>query len=253
VSTPSVGPHLTDVFAELVEAIIDADHLARALELLTRRSASLFRASSAGIIIADPRGGLRVVAASDQSADVAELFQTFEGEGPAVDVMTTGNALTVDLASADARWPAFAPAARAVGIGWVHAMPVRLDSVVIGALNLFRSGPDGDLPDHALGQALCGLVSIALAQESTARRAERLVERVQQILNERGRVEQVKGILAAHLETSPAEAYAVLANHARCRGITVIQAAGDVIREEADPIALIDEWRRHGDPVDGGP
>ena len=52
------------------------------------------------------------------------------------------------------------------------------------------------------------MVSIVLAQERPVRRAERLAERIQQILNERGRVEQVKGILAAHMDITPAQAYA---------------------------------------------
>jgi GAF domain-containing protein len=253
VSIPSLEPRLPGVFAELIGAITDGEHLGDALELLTRRSVELLWLSSAGIIVADPRGGFRVVAASDESADVVELFQTFQGEGPALDVLTTGEALTVDITSADRRWPAFAPAARAAGVGWVHAMPIRLDSVVIGALNLFRSEPGGDIPDQALGEALCGLVSIALAQERPARRTERLVERIQQILNERGRIEQVKGILAAHMDASPKQGYTVLAHHARSRGITVVQAAGEVIGEEADPVALIDGWRQQGAPTDEAP
>lgn len=252
-SGPALDPRLPDVFAELIGAITDGDQIAHALELLTRRSAELFWVSSAGIIVADPRGGIRVLAASDQSADLAELFQTLEAEGPALDVLTTGEALTVDITSADVRWPSFAPAARSAGIGWVHALPIRLDSVVVGAFNLFRSEPGGGVPDQALGQAFCGLVSIALAQERPARRTERLVERIQQILNERGRIEQVKGVLAAHLGTTPGEAYAVLEHHALSRGITVVQAAEDVIGEEVDPVALIDAWARTGAPADGRP
>ncbi|MCW2865594.1 MAG: hypothetical protein JWP48_7302 [Actinoallomurus sp.] len=248
----SAEQRLPDVLAELIDAIVDGEHVAQVLELLTRRSVELFEVASAGIIVADPRGGYRVLAASDERADLAELFQSFELEGPAFDVVASGNGLTVDLTSADGRWPGFARAARGIGIGWVHALPIRLDAVVVGALNLFRPYAGGDLPDPVLGQALCGLVSVALAQERPVRRSERLAERIQQILNERGRVEQVKGIVAAHMAGSPADAYAVLEFHARAHGVTVVAAANDVIEGKVAPVTLVSTWRR-GDTTDGTP
>jgi hypothetical protein len=246
----SAGPRLPDAFAELIGAIIDGQRSALVLELITRRSVELFQVASAGIILADPRGGYRVVAASDERADLAELFQSFEEEGPALEVLASRRALTVDLATADERWPGFAPAAREVGIGWVHAHPINLDSSVIGALNLFRPRPDGGTPDHALGQAVCGLVSIVLAQERPDRRGERLAEHIQQILNERGRIEQVKGMLAAHLEVSPGEAYSALSHHAQTHRVTAVQVAGDIIEGRTDPRTVADEWRRHAAAAD---
>jgi hypothetical protein len=121
-----------------------------------------------------------------------------------------------------------------------------LGPVVIGALNLFRPEAGGDVPAPGLGQAMCGLVSIALAQERPARRAERLSERIQQLLNDRGRVEQVSGILAAHLGISPGNARGVLAYHARTSGATVVKVANDVINGHADPLVIAAAWHRRG-------
>jgi hypothetical protein len=243
----SFDERLPEVFAELIRGVVDGEHVAQALELLTRRSADLLDVSSAGIIVADFRGGYRILAASDEQADLAELFQILEREGPAVDVVSSGQALTADLTRADGRWPAFTPAARGVGIGWVRALPISLDSMTVGSLNLFRPDTGGEVPDRALGEALCGLVSIVLAQERPVRRAERLAERIQQILNERGRIEQVKGILAAHMGVSPARAYAVLAHYARTHDLLVVQAATEVIQGVADPAAMADAWRQDTD------
>ena len=249
----AANQRLPDVFTELIDAIIDGEHLAQVLELITRRSVELLDVASAGIIVADPRGGYRVLAASDERAGLAELFQSFEDEGPAPDVVASGEALTIALAAADRRWPGFAPAARGIGIAWVHAYPIRLDAVVVGALNLFRPVAGGDVPDPALSQALCGLVSVALAQERPARRTERLAERIQQILNDRGRVEQVKGILAAHMGISPRDAYGVLSHHARTKGTTVVQAAADLIDGKIDVMTVIADWRQHDTAAGGAP
>jgi hypothetical protein len=238
----SADQRLPGLLAELIDAIVDGEHVARVLELVTHRSVDLLDVASAGIIVADPRGGYRVLATSDEQANLAELFQSFEEEGPALDVVASQEPLTVDLASADRRWPEFAPAAREAGIGWVHAYPIRLDSTVVGALNLFRLHAGGDVPDPGLTRVLCGLVSVALAQERPTRRSERLAERIQQILNERGRVEQAKGILAAHMEISPRAAYDVLANYARVRGTTVVQVAGDLVGERIDAMTVVATW-----------
>jgi AmiR/NasT family two-component response regulator len=119
--------------------------------------------------------------------------------------------------------------------------------MTVGALNLFRPDTDREAPDLALSEALCGLVSIVLAQERPVRRAERLAERIQQILNERGRIEQVKGILAAHMDVTPAHAYAVLVHYARTHDVLVVQAATEVIQGHADPAAMIAAWRRDAD------
>jgi hypothetical protein len=244
----SADRHLPGIFAELIDSIIDGEHVAGVLELITRRGVDLLDVTSAGIIVADPRDGYRVLAVSDERANLAELFQSFEGEGPALDVVASREALTVDLASADRRWPRFAPAAREAGVGWVHAHPIRLDSVVVGALNLFRTEAGGDVPDPTLAQALCGLVSVALAQERPARRSERLAERIQQILNERGRVEQAKGILAAHMHISPAEAYDALVHYAQARGTTATLAAHDLIDNRIDANTIIRN-RRQREPA----
>jgi len=238
----SADQRLPGLLAELIDAIVDGEHVARVLELVTHRSVDLLDVASAGIIVADPRGGYRVLATSDEQANLAELFQSFEEEGPALDVVASQKPLTVDLASADRRWPEFAPAAREAGIGWVHAYPIRLDSTVVGALNLFRLHAGGDVPDPGLTRVLCGLVSVALEQERPTRRNERLAERIQQILNERGRVEQAKGILAAHMEISPRAAYDVLANYARIRGTTVVQVAGDLVGERTDAMTVVATW-----------
>jgi GAF domain-containing protein/ANTAR domain-containing protein len=242
----SFDQRLPEVFAELIRRVVDGEHIAQALELLTRRSTDLLAVTSAGIIAADFRGGYRVLAASDEQADLAELFQSLEQEGPAMDVVASGQPLMVDLNHVIERWPRFVPAARSVGIGWVLALPITLDSMTVGALNLFRPDAKGDAPDRAIGEALCGLISIVLAQERPVRRAERLAERIQQILNERGRVEQVKGILAAHMDTTPAEAYAVLTYYARKHDLLVVEAATGVIHGDTDPAAMILAWRRDG-------
>ncbi len=78
--------------------------------------------------------------ASDQfAAELEELALTL-GEGPGIDALTDGPALVADLSAVAAmsRWPAFAPAAVAAGLGAMFALPLRVGGARIGVLDLYR-------------------------------------------------------------------------------------------------------------------
>ena len=71
-----------------------------------------------------------------------ELFEVQAQEGPCLDTWRIGQpVINQSLHDADSRWPHFAPEARAARFQSVHAVPMRLRSVVIGALTLFHALP----------------------------------------------------------------------------------------------------------------
>ncbi|WP_410665387.1 GAF and ANTAR domain-containing protein [Amycolatopsis sp. lyj-84] len=107
----------------------------------------------------------------------------------------TGEPILVDdLATARRRWPSFAPQALGQGFASVHAMPLRLRSEVIGALNLFgRTVTPLSPSDIRVAQALAD--TIGILQERAIRRGEVLTEQLQTALNSRVIIEQAKGVL----------------------------------------------------------
>jgi hypothetical protein len=110
--------------------------------LILAGTAALLPGSQAGAGQADPRGELRVVAASSEAARLLELFQLQSDQGPCLDCFRSGQPVTVtDLTTQADRWPRFAAAARDAGFTAVQALPMRLREQVIGALNLFRAAP----------------------------------------------------------------------------------------------------------------
>jgi transcriptional regulator with GAF, ATPase, and Fis domain len=112
------------------------------LHVLTDRSVQLLDVSAAGLLLADPRGELRVVAASVEAARLLELFQLQNDQGPCLDCFRAGRPVAAaDLAAEAQRWPRFAAAAQQAGFAAVQALPMRLRDQVIGALNLFRAVP----------------------------------------------------------------------------------------------------------------
>src|ERR1700738_4543602 len=137
------GELLSDTFVELTDTMVAGFDVIDFLHVLTDRSVQLLDVSAAGLLLADPRGELRVVAASSEAAGLVELFQIQNDQGPCLDCFRTGQPVTAaDLGGPDQQWPRFAAAATQAGFLAVSAVPMRLRDQVIGALNMFRAGPD---------------------------------------------------------------------------------------------------------------
>jgi hypothetical protein len=185
--------------------------------VLTDRSVQLLDVSAAGLLLADPRGELRVVAASSEAARLLELFQIQNDQGPCLDCFRTGRPVEApDLAAAAQRWPRFAPAARNAGFAAVQALPMRLRDQVIGALNLFRAAPGAVAAmDIRIGQALADVATISLLHERSMRHSDTLNEQLQTALNSRVIIEQAKGKLAERLQVDMDQAFSLLRDHAR--------------------------------------
>src|SRR5207245_10531797 len=130
---------LSETFVELTDTMVADFDVIDFLHVLTDRSVKLLDVSAAGLLLADPRGELRVVAASSEAARLLELFQLQNDQGPCLDCFRTGEPVwAADLDSQAQRWPRFADAARLSGFAAVQALPMRLRDHIIGALNPFR-------------------------------------------------------------------------------------------------------------------
>jgi len=211
------GELLSATFVELTDTLVVGFDVIDFLHVLTDRSAQLLDVSAAGLLLADPRGELRVVAASSEAARLLELFQLQSDQGPCLDCFRSGRPVAAaDLAATAARWPRFTPAARQAGFAAVQALPMRLREQVIGALNLFRAGPGALAPaDIRVGQALADVATISLLHERSMRHSDTLNEQLQAALNSRVIIEQAKGKLAERLRVDTDQAFSLLRDCAR--------------------------------------
>jgi hypothetical protein len=208
---------LSDTFVALADTMVDDFDVIDFLHMLTDRSARLLSVSAAGVVLADPRGQMRVAAASSEAAGLIELFQVQNDQGPCLDCFRTGQPVTAaGLAEPGQRWPRFAAAATRAGFGAVDALPMRLRDQVAGALNLFSARADPLGPaELRIGQALADVATIGLLQERNVRRAETLAEQLQAALNSRVVIEQAKGKLAERTSLDMDQAFTLLRQHAR--------------------------------------
>jgi GAF domain-containing protein len=222
---------LTDTFVDLADTMVADFDVIDFLHLLTDRSVTLLAASAAGVVLADPRGQLRVAAASSEAAEVVELFQIQNDQGPCLDCFHTGRPVTAaDLTSPGQPWPKFAAAASAAGFRAVEALPMRLRDQVVGALNLFASAPGAlSEADLRVGQALADVATIGLLQERNLRRSETLAEQLQAALNSRVVIEQAKGKLAERYDLDMDQAFKLLRDHARTTNQRLTELAGQFV------------------------
>ena len=222
---------LSDTFVELADTMVAEFDVIEFLHLLTDRSVALLAAGAAGVVLADPRGELRVAAASSEEAELLELFQLQNDQGPCLECFRTGRAVTAtDLAGPAPQWPRFAEAAARAGFRSVEALPMRLRDQVIGALNLFGAGPGGfDVADLRIGQALADVATIGLLHERNVRRRETVAEQLQGALNSRVVIEQAKGKLAERLSIDMGRAFKMLRDYARNSNQHLTDVARDFV------------------------
>jgi GAF domain-containing protein len=236
-----VDERLAQTFVELADTLVGGFDLMEFLHMLTERCVELLEVDAAGLLLADARGTLQLVAASTEQARVVELFQIQNDEGPCLDSYRTGQPVIVgDITAADAaaRWPRFAAAAAEMGFAAVHAIPMRLRDQVIGTLNLFGTAPDGLDPAVArAARALVDVATIGILQERASREYELVAGQLQVALNSRVIIEQAKGILAERMRVTPDQAFIVLRAYSRTNNYPLTQLAADVISGTADMLA----------------
>src|SRR5688500_4016205 len=114
---------LAEAFVALADTLVDDFDVVDFLHELTLRCAGVLGVSAAGVLLADQRGALRVMAASTEQTRLLELLQLQTDEGPCPECFHTGRAIAAaDLSTSTAamRWPRFAAEAGKVGFASVH-------------------------------------------------------------------------------------------------------------------------------------
>jgi hypothetical protein len=155
-----MGGVLTEGLRQRLHALLAVDGnghssvMARICALVT----SELNVSGAGVILVDrsrtANPQQRLVWAGDAVATRLEDLQLTVGEGPGLSAVAAGSAVLVpDLATAAARWPAFAAGAVPAGAAAVFAFPLTLGTIRVGSLDCYRTAT-GPLDPQEVGTAL---------------------------------------------------------------------------------------------------
>lgn len=240
---------VTQAFVALASHLANGYDVVDLLNDLTADCARLLDVASAGLLLADGRGVLHVMAASSERTRQLEVFQLQRAEGPCRDCFHAHAAIAVpDLAAEAARWPQFVPAALDAGFASVHALPMRLRDNVLGALGLFGThvgalGPD----DLNLGQALADVASVAIVQDTAAADRTAVNEQLQTALTSRVVLEQAKGVLAQKGQLDMPESFAALRQYARDHNLRLTKVAQAVVSRALPAEAVLGHVHARGE------
>ncbi|WP_105974779.1 GAF and ANTAR domain-containing protein [Streptomyces geranii] len=233
---------LAEIFVEVADSLVEDFDVIDLLHRLSARCVELLDVSAAGILLVDAHGELQIIAASDEHTRLLELFALQHDQGPCVECYRTGAARTnIGLTAPEAveAWPHFAERAIATGYVTTHAIPLRLRSRVVGALNLFQTTPHvlGD-DDIALAQALADVATIAILQQRTLERSHVENSQLENALTSRILIEQAKGFLAERWNTSVDDSFAVFRTYARARHLRLSDLAAQIVSGGFDTSAI---------------
>lgn len=233
----------------LVDSLLDDFDVVELLTDLTERCTALLDIEAAGLLLADPRQNLHLMAATSERSRELELFQLQADEGPCLDCYADGRPVTVaDLADERDRWPRFVSAATDAGYASVHAVPMRAAGSVLGALGLFGTRT-GDLNDADLlmAQTLAHVACVAILQDH-APTAETVLPQLRTALASRIVVEQAKGYLREHFDVSIEDAFTMLRRHARSHSQHLTDVARTLINDRTARHDILSTMQRVSSP-----
>jgi GAF domain-containing protein len=182
-----------------------------------------------GVALISSEGARAVVYTSNAASTELERLQIDLAEGPCVDA-GIGHApvLIGDLEDPGEgvaeRWPFFLPRAGAMGIRGLFAFPLRIGSIVLGTLELYRTTP-GPLESAQLSIALQSAEDMGAAILDLRSTSELEIDGPPGAT-----VHQAAGMVMLQLDSSIDEAMAQLRARAFTEGLTLAELSSDVIR-----------------------
>ncbi len=220
----SVSQVLADANAAMVRP--DLDVTGALARLLAGVTAAL--PATAAAVLVDADGSLEVLAATSHRALDLEMHQAQVDEGPCLEALRSG--VEVHEVGADAiiaRWPAAGPVVLASGYQSVQALPLTWHGFTFGALNVFRTEPQGFEHQQADCRALADAVTLLIVCADVD--LEHLAAALRAVLEDRSIVEQAKGALAYTRSLDLAAAFDALVALADDEGVSLGVAARTVM------------------------
>jgi len=219
---------LLETFVKLADTLIDDYDVVDLLQVLVDTCRDVLDTTAAGILLADSRGELEVVASTSEASRLVEIMQLSAEQGPCIESYRSGRSVSVpDIEVSKDEWWQFRGSALAQGFRSMDALPLRLRDTTIGTLNLLRS-ESGAAPEDTIraAQAFADVATIGILHERTLRESAILSEQLQAALNSRIVIEQAKGVISHTRGVSIDDAFALMRQYARSHsvGLSIVAA-----------------------------
>ncbi len=204
-------PNLIDLHEDLARVVMVGRDLADILAELTslaRRATPAVDAASITLI----RGEKAYTTAYDgQMALDADEMQYQRGYGPCLDAGLAAQVLLVDDMATEERWPDYARAVTARGIGSSLSVPLPFQSATIGALNTYSVRAHAfSEDDRIVGEEVASWIALAVGHADSAAQISEELAQMKFAMASRAVIEQAKGILMERFKLTEETAFTVL-------------------------------------------
>lgn len=223
----SVARSLSDTAALLVSS----DDVTGTLVGVLKECAEALGADAVGVVVRADHGEVELLSSTSHEATQLEIYQIQQDNGPCLDVIGSGSEVVVtdpdELAS---RWPGVGQLIVDSGFLSVHAVPIRWQGTVFGALNTFYHQAHAlDADEAMLLQTFADVATLAILAP-TRITSQGLAEMIDTALAGRAVVEQAKGVLAYTRGLSVSAAYEHLLSLTEGGASTLTAVAEQVLR-----------------------
>jgi GAF domain-containing protein len=216
--------------AELQQLLLATEDITGFLDQLAALTVKVLPGEvSCGVTLRRDRGAT-TVASSDSRASQVDEIQYGHDEGPCLRALATGQVVVVDDLADDDRWGGYRVPALGHGVRSSLSLPLRADSVVIGALNIYATAPRAFGPaEQLVGRRFAEEASRAL--ELAVRLAERseMSVHLQAALASRAVIDQALGIVMGQNRCTADEAFELLRSISQNRNVKLRDIATDIV------------------------
>lgn len=179
------------------------------------------------------------IASSTPAARVMDGLQYAYGDGPCLTAMRTGETVYVADVAMEQRWPEYAQAVAAHGVGSILGVPLQLEGASSAALNIYSSAVQGFSPEDIARAELFGEQSAkTLRLELRLAQLRDAKEDLEAAMKSRTAIDIAVGVIMAQNRCSQAAAMAILRKASNSRNIKLRDVAAGVIESVSPDPAL---------------
>lgn len=218
---------LLTTFTQLADTLVDDYDVVELMQRLVDTCRDQLHVGAAGLLLADERGELELVASTSEAEAVVETLLLGAQIAAGANAQAAAPISVSDIRTLDGGWDEFRRSAVGAGFVSIVTIPLRLRDQTIGSLNLLQEmGGVLTEQDMVIARALADIATIGILHERTLRETEALTEQLQNALSSRVVIEQAKGVVS-HTNGVPIDdAFTLIRSYARNHG----EHLGDVAR-----------------------
>ena len=202
------GSALSESLVALGQFVVSEQSLQESLQRVAELSLrAVYGADGAGVTWVVARKPTTVIAAGDFVRRIDEIQYTLD-EGPCLHAFDSQQTVLVEDLAHEQRWPRFTPAALGHGLRSIVAVPLTVNRVRLGALNVYalQSGVF-DVAAEKTAAMFAEQAAVVLANAEAFTRAQTAAVNLGEALTSRAVIDMAKGILMARERCNPDEAF----------------------------------------------